>query len=187
MRLLFILVFLSSLSLGAQDHPIGIKIGGNVANLAGDGTENISSLLNFQAGLFTEITLSENFKIQPELLFSVYGFKQDFEGVSKIRLNYVVLPIMVKWFVSEAFSLDAGPQVGLLVTAKNGTGSLADVKSDFYDRDFGVNIGASYVISEKVSASLRYYFGLTDVTAINTKNQNRALQLAFQFKINKKK
>ncbi len=40
MRLLFILVFLSSLSLSAQDNPIGIKIGVNIASLAGDGTEN---------------------------------------------------------------------------------------------------------------------------------------------------
>lgn len=187
MRLLIYLVFLSSLSLSAQDHPFGIKIGGNVANLAGDGTENIASALNFQAGLFTEITLNKDFKIQPELLFSVYGFKQDFEGTSTIRLNYVILPVILKWFVSKQFSLDAGPQVGLLVTAKNGTGSMADVKSDFYDRDFGVNAGVSYVISEKVSLALRYYFGLTDVTALDTKNQNRALQLAFQFKINKNK
>jgi len=184
MRLLFILIFLSSFNLAAQEHPIGIKIGANNANLAGDGTENISSAINFQAGLFTEITLSEDFKVQPELLFSVYGFKQDFEGDSKIRLNYIILPIMVKWFVSKGFSFDAGPQVGLMVTAKNGTGSMADVKSDFYDRDFGVNIGASFVMSEKVSVSVRYYIGLTDVTAVNTKNYNRAMQLAFQFKIN---
>ncbi len=184
MRLLFILVFLSSLSLAAQDHLIGIKIGGNIANLSGDGTENISSALNFQAGLYTEITLSEEFKVQPELLFSVYGFKQDFEGTSTIRLNYVILPVMAKYYVSETFSLDAGPQVGLLVTAKNGTGSMADVKSDFYDRDFGVNVGASYIVSDKVSTSLRYYFGLSDVTTATTNNQNRALQLAFQFKIN---
>ena len=187
MRLLFILVFLSSLSLSAQDNPIGIKIGVNIASLAGDGTENISSALNFQAGLFTEIPLSTDFKIQPELLFSVYGFKDNFESGATIRLNYVSLPIMIKWFVSEKFSFDVGPQVGLLVTAKNGTGSQADVKPNFYDRDFGVIAGASYAISDVVSASLRYYFGLTDVTSIETKNQNRALQLAFQFKINNKK
>ena len=183
MRLLFILVFLSSFSLAAQDHPIGIKLGGNIAYLAGDGTENLSVLLNFHAGLFTEIPLSEDFKVQPELLFSVYGFTGSSQENSNFRLNYVTLPVMVKFFVSEEFSFDAGPQVGILVTAKNGTGSMADVKSDFYDRDFGVNAGASFAISDEVSLSLRYYFGLTDITTANTKNQNRALQLAFQFKI----
>ncbi|WP_299122484.1 porin family protein [uncultured Winogradskyella sp.] len=184
MRLLFILIFLFSINLTAQDHPIGIKIGGNSSTLSGDGTENISSNINFHAGLFTEIKLTEDFRIQPELLFSVYGFEEDFEGISNIRLNYVILPVMVKYFISNAFSFDAGPQVGLLVTAKNGTGSQADVKPNFYDRDFGANIGASYILSEKVSASIRYYFGLSDITTETSNNQNRALQLAFQFKIN---
>ncbi|WP_430467953.1 porin family protein [Winogradskyella ouciana] len=185
MRILFILLLLAVLNGNAQEHPMGIKIGGNISNLSGDGTDNLSSMVNFHAGFFMEIDAAKDFKIQPELLFSVYGFKLDSEGnTSNVRLNYIILPVMAKYFVSEKFSFDAGPQVGLLVTAKNGTGSLADVKSDFYDRDFGINAGATLVISEKVSASVRYYFGLTDVTAIDNKNFNRAFQLAFQFKIN---
>lgn len=184
MRLLFILVLLSSFSLAAQDHPIGIKIGGNVASLSGDVTKNLSALPNFHAGFFMEIDLTKDVKIQPELVFTVYGFKQSQGENPSVRLNYIALPIMAKYFVSDTFSFDAGPQVGLLATAKNGTGSMADVKSDFYDRDFGVNIGSSLAISDKVSASVRYYFGLTDVTAADSKNFNRALQLALQFKIN---
>lgn len=184
MRYLFYLIILFSYSISAQEHPIGIKVGGNISSLAGDGTENISSMPNFHAGFFMEIDVAKDLKIQPELLFTVYGFRQSEDGPPKVRLNYVVLPVIAKYFVSETFSFDAGPQVGLLVTAKNGTGSLADVKSAFYDRDFGVNVGASLAISEKVSVSARYYFGLTDVTTASTKNFNRAFQIAFQFKIN---
>ena len=184
MRLIFILLIFIGLSGNAQEHPMGVKIGGNVASLSGDGTDDLSSMLNFHAGFFMEIELTKDVKIQPELVFTVYGFKQSEGDNPNVRLNYVALPVIAKYFVSESFSLDAGPQVGLLVTAKNGTGSMADVKSAFYDRDFGVNAGVSYVISEKVSASVRYYFGLTDVTAADSKNFNRAFQLAFQFKIN---
>lgn len=185
MRILTVVLFLISLSVNAQEHPFGIKIGGNIASLAGDGTDNLESMFNFHAGFFMEIGLSEDFKIQPELVFTVYGFEQDETENRSVRLNYIALPIMVKYYVSKAFSFDAGPQVGLLLTAKNGTGSLADVKSEFYERDFGVNVGASCVISERLSASLRYYFGLNDVTQADTKNYNRAFQFALQFKINK--
>lgn len=168
----------------SQEHPIGIKVGGNVASLSGEGTQELESILNFHAGFFMEIGITKGFAVQPELLFSVYGYRQN-EGDNKnVRLNYVVLPIMAKYFISEKFSIEAGPQVGLLLTAKNGKGSLADVKSAFYERDFGLNAGASYKISEKLSASLRYYFGLNDVTAIENKNFNRAFQLALQFRIN---
>jgi len=183
MRVLFVALFFVCCSLNAQEHPIGIKIGGNIASLAGDGTSGLSSLVNFHAGFFMEIDITKDLKIQPELLFTVYGFELS-EGDNKsVRLNYVALPVMAKYFLSNSFSVDAGPQVGLLVTAKNGTGSLADVKTDFFDRDFGVNFGFSYAISNKVSTSLRYYLGLTDVSRVETKNQNRAFQLALQFKI----
>lgn len=184
MRFLLLLLLCSILHVNAQEHPLGIKIGGNLANLSGDGTQELESLLNFHAGFFMEIGITDDFKVQPELLFSVYGFKQNEGDNENVRLNYVVLPIMAKYFISEKFSFDAGPQVGLLVTAKNGTGSLADVKSAFYDRDFGVNVGASYKINDKASASLRYYLGLNDVTAVENKNFNRAFQLALQFRIN---
>lgn len=185
MRILLVLFLFLGFNSFAQEHPIGIKAGGNIATLSGDGTDNVSSKTNFHAGFFMEIDAAKDLKIQPELLFTVYGFKQTGEdAIPNVRLNYVVLPVIAKYFVSETFSFDAGPQVGLLVTAKNGKGSLADVKSAFYDRDFGVNVGASLAFSEKASASIRYYFGLTDVTAANTKNFNRALQFAIQFKIN---
>lgn len=185
MRILTVVLFLISLGVNAQEHPIGIKVGGHIASLAGDGTDNLESMFNFHAGFFMEIGLSEDLKIQPELIYTVYGFKQNENDNLAVRLNYVALPITAKYYLSKAFSFDAGPQVGLLLTAKNGTGSLADVKSEFYERDFGVNVGASCLISEQLSASLRYYFGLNDVTQADTKNYNRAFQFALQFKINK--
>ena len=184
MRLATCLVLFCCLSGFAQNQTYGVKIGGTLSNLAGDDTSELSSLFNFQAGFFMEIELTKDVKVQPELLFSVYGFKLSEGDESSVRLNYVVLPVIAKYFITKSFSLDLGPQVGLLATAKNGTGSLADVKTDFFDRDFGINTGFSYALSEKVSTSLRYYIGLTDVTAVNTKNQNRSFQLAIQYKIN---
>ena len=183
MRTLLVALLFVSFSLVAQQHPFGIKVGGNIANLAGDNTSDLSSLVNFHAGVFMEIELTKDVKVQPELLFTVYGFGLNDQDDTNVRLNYVVLPVLAKYYISNAFSFDAGPQVGLLITAKNGTGSMADVKSDFFDRDFGVNVGASYAISSKIAASLRYYIGLTDVTSAEAKNQNRAFQLAFQYKI----
>jgi len=183
-KVVAIVILLFGLNGYSQEHPIGIKVGGNLASLSGNGTQELESLLNFHAGFFMEIGITEDFKVQPELLFSVYGFKQNEGDNQNVRLNYVVLPIMAKYFISEKICVEAGPQVGLLVTAKNGKGSLADVKSAFYDRDFGLNAGASFKINEKTSASLRYYFGLNDVTAVENKNFNRAFQLALQFRIN---
>ncbi|BAO77669.1 porin family protein [Winogradskyella sp. PG-2] len=185
MRILFILLFLASLNLNAQDRPVGIKIGSNVSNLVGDGTQNIDLTVNLQAGFYMELPASEKAIFLAELLYTGYGFKIENTGeTSDIILNYIALSVSSKIFLFEKFSLDAGPQVSLLVSAKDKEGYISNLKSDFYNRDFGVNLGMSYGISEKIMASFRYYVGLTDVTIIKNKNFNRAFQLAFQYKIN---
>ena len=74
-----------------------------MASLAGDGTDNLSAMSNFHAGFFMEIDLTKDVKIQPELMFTVYGFKQSEGDTPNVRLNYVALPIMAKYFVSECF------------------------------------------------------------------------------------
>lgn len=185
MRLFFIVLLFICYSMSAQEYPIGIKIGGNIPTLVGDATQDVSSSFNFQAGFYTEIFTDEKVALQADLLYSGHGFKLDIdEDTSNIVLNYLILAVVSKIFLSDRLSLDAGPQVGLLLSARESTDNLESVKRDFYNRDFGVNMGTSYEISKKVTASFRYYLGLTDVTLLNTKNFNRALQLALQFKIN---
>jgi hypothetical protein len=183
MRLLFVLVFLSSFSLSAQKQTYGVKFGGNTNNIVGDNTKFVSSTIGFHGGFFTEMFVAEKTAFQAEFLFASYGYEiENVENNSDVRLNYLVLSVFPKIYISKTISLDAGPQVGLLISAKEGKGM--NVGRSFYNRDFGVNIGASYNISNKLVASIRYYVGLTDVTIVNINNYNRAFQLALQFKIN---
>ena len=182
-RIVFILFLLIGLNLHAQPNPFGIKVGGNIANIVGDGTSNISSLINFQAGFYKEFNFGK-VAFQPELLFNGFGLEADDQGnVSEVALNYLTLSVLSKIFLSKKFSLDAGPQVGILLSANDRNDIISNEKSLFYNRDFGVNLGMGYAFSQRIIASFLYYIGLTDVTTASTKNYNRAFQLALQFKI----
>ncbi len=160
----------------AQETRFGVKGGLNISNLGGDVEDN-SAILGFHVGGFAEIKLSEKFAIQPELLFSTQGSKiedsgEDYSAEDKLNLSYINLPIMAKFFVAPKFSLEAGPQIGFLVSAKDKyeetylgetISSDEDVKDNFKSIDFGLNLGAGFDFTENLSAGVRYNIGLSNI------------------------
>lgn len=153
----------------------GAKAGLNLATITGD-LEDIKSRTSFHIGGVAEIEINEDFAVQPELLYSAQGAKYD--GFT-LALDYINLPIMAKYFVTEEFSLEAGPQFGFLLSAKlkedsssnNGGGSTntlgrraesVDVKDSVKSFDYGLNFGASYLVDANIFVSLRYNLGLAN-------------------------
>jgi hypothetical protein len=158
------------------DITFGAKAGLNLATITGD-LENIKSRTSFHIGGMAEIEISEDFAVQPELLYAAQGAKYD--GFT-LALDYLYVPIMAKYFVTEEFSLEAGPQFGYLLSAKlkedssnnNGGGGNVntperraepvDVKDSVKSFDFGLNIGASYLVDSNINLSARYFLGLAN-------------------------
>jgi len=121
------------------------------------------SKLSFHFGGLVEFGLSDKFSVQPEVLYSSVGAK---DGDTSINENYLSIPVMAKYYVAEGFSLEVGPQVGILMsaTAKNGSDSV-DVKDSFKSTDFGAGLGAGYKMESGLFFSARYVLGLSNVLA----------------------
>ncbi|TCJ18991.1 PorT family protein [Flaviaesturariibacter flavus] len=153
----------------AQAPQIGFKAGLNIATISTkQGT--VSNKLSGHGGIMVHAHVSPNFAIQPELLYSGQGTKQQYLGQNfDWNLNYLNVPIMLQYMVADGLRIEAGPQVGLLLSAKvkNGGGST-DIKNDLKQADFGVGIGFGYVSSMGLGAGARYNFGLTNIN----KNQD---------------
>jgi long-subunit fatty acid transport protein len=149
----------------AQGTKFGVKAGLNLTNLTGD-VEDASSLVGFQVGGFAEFKLTEKFAIQPELLFSTQGAKNKFTDFDDstyeydTKLNYLNIPVLAKYYITEAFSVEAGPQIGVLLSAKE---DGEDAKDYYKSVDFGFNVGAGYNFTENLSVGLRYTIGLSSV------------------------
>ncbi|OUL62083.1 porin family protein [Flavobacterium sp. AJR] len=184
----------------AQEVKFGVKGGINLSTFTGD-VENASSKVGFQVGGFAEIKLTEKFSIQPELLYSLQGakFEESGEGFSyenTDKFSYLNIPVMAKYYVAEKFSLEAGPQIGFLLSAKSdftntdeffGTTSGDEDVKDFYKSiDFGVNFGAGYDFTENLSAGLRYNLGLSNIAeneeGDNGKIKNSVFSLSVGYK-----
>ena len=170
----------------AQEVKFGAKAGVNFSTFTGD-VSDVNGKVGFQVGAFAEIKVSDKFAVQPELMYSSLGAKFENSGVTLTNtVDYIVLPVMAKYYLAEAFSLEAGPQVGFLMSAKlSASGNSTDVKEDFNSTDFGFNLGAGYDFTENISAGVRYTLGLSNIAKNNgndkIRNNNFALALAYKF------
>jgi len=177
----------------AQSVRFGVKGGLNVSNFTGY-QEDVKSLTGFHIGGFTELKLKKKFAIQPEFLFSTQGtIVEGFNGDSNstIKLNYLNIPVLAKYYIADAFTFEAGPQIGFLLSAKN----QGDDIHDFYKTlDFGLNLGCGYEFTDNISLGVRYTVGLTNVAdnsnvppdfpdlySLSFKNSNFALAAAYKF------
>ncbi|PWK17383.1 porin family protein [Xanthomarina spongicola] len=178
-------------SMNAQNVSFGAKAGMNVATIGGDfgnyydyyegdATDNVKSRVGFHVGGLAEIMISEKFAIQPEILYSSQGFKTEYSygserEESNVNLSYLNLPVMAKFFPIENLSVEAGPQVGFLLSAnedyeytdsdfpEDNVSGDRDVKDSVKGVDFSMNIGVGYKLDMGVFFQARYCFGLSEV------------------------
>ena len=170
---------------GAQ-HAFGVKGGVNIASLSGfEGNSRVSA----HGGVFLHHTINTVWCFQPELLFSGEGQRYFDNGEERtLALNYLQLPLMVQYYVVPKFYLEAGPQVGLLVSAQDKGEETAhlNVKDDFSTAQIALGIGAGYKASEQVILYGRFNFGLTDVTRFdNIVDHSRVGQLGIAIRFHK--
>ena len=161
---------------------LGIKGGLNVANLMGD-VEDVAIRTSIHAGLVAEIIVNDKFSIQPELLYSGQGASKTSTGGGRIKLDYITLPVLAKFPIANHLSLEAGPQVGFLVSGKYKTNDSNDKIEDTKTIDFGLNAGLNYELNNGVFFQARYNLGLTDVGYAG--DNIRASNAVIQFSIGK--
>jgi len=205
-------------SANAQDAQFGVKAGVNLASLNGDNEGDISSRTSFHIGAVAEFKISDKFSFQPELMYSAQGAKEEYketysgggftytdEESAEIKLDYINIPLMAKFYVAEGFSLEAGPQVGFLIsaeeeyefteTASDGTttevvtgSETEDVKDYVSGIDFGLNFGVGYKLDSGLNFGARYNLGLGNVNdaegSDNYKIHNSVLQVSVGYMFN---
>lgn len=175
----------------------GAKGGLNLANLVGDDAGDANVFVGFNAGFFIEIPVADKLLFQPEILYSAQGSKSEgvvdgFNVDATLKFNYINVPLLFKYQVANKFSLEAGPYIGFLTSAKlkfdvEGLGSdTVDMKDEVKSTDFGLGLGMNYEFSDVIFANARYQGGLTEIGdseagGNNVKNSVFQIGLGFRF------
>ena len=189
----------------SQDFKFGVKGGLNVASqditvpTAPGLTTSLISVIGINFGVFGQYKVSEKFYLQPELFYSMQGQSLEIgvngqKAVATLEVNYIVLPVMAKYYASKKFSIQAGPQLAMLITATDKidssiTGlpsSSTESKSSYNSTDFGLNLGLGYDFSNNVSLATRYNIGFSDVEksvpAGTSASKNRVFSIGVEYK-----
>jgi hypothetical protein len=158
----------------AQHFNIGIKGGLNAYTITNDNVFENDLKTGLHLGLIGHAHLSGQIALQPEILYSAQGSRYTMSGNKvNLNLNYINVPLIFQYMYDNGFRLQAGPQLGVLVSAKSkSNNSEYDVKDDFETIDLGIGVGVSYVNpATDFGVDVRYNHGLTNIS----KNDNSAL------------
>lgn len=165
----------------AQHVNFGIKAGLNLYNINSNDNSNNDSRVGLHIGLIGHVHYADNFAIQPEIMYSAQGSKSTVAGIdNETNLNYINVPVLFQYMFDNGFRIQAGPQLGILVSAKTETNnSKSDIKDDVKSIDFALVAGVSYVhVPTGFGVDLRYNIGLSDISVADTdKSTNRGIQL----------
>lgn len=189
-------------SINAQNVRLGAKAGVNFATFSGDDTDDMDYVTSFHAGIVSEVMISNRFSFQPELLYSKQGASDTYEDeFGKLEttydLSYLNMPLMIKFYIAEGFSIQAGPQIGLLLDAElesditnkldptRNLETTENIKDELNKTDYGVNFGITYQFDNGLNFGARYNLGLSNINEGEDKDEfkqhNNVIQASVGF------
>lgn len=172
--LLFTVLLACSVNAFSQDIKYGVRGGLNLSKLAFDDDSPVvehEQRNSIFIGFLAHIGLSKTVALMPELQFSAEGAKAE-----PLHLDYVQLPVLLKFRLSEKFHIGLGPQAGVKIPKKDdGMKTMA----------FSGVGGVEFKISHTIFADFRYTQGFSNVfdddLGMTAKNGNFQLGVGYKF------
>jgi hypothetical protein len=170
-------IMLMASSVNAQHVNMGIKGGLNLYSIYNDNSSGNDLKPGLHLGLLWHIHKSENFALQPEVVYSLQG--ANLPANVTLNLGYVNVPILFQYMFNNGFRLEAGPQIGILVHAESElSGNRDDVKNNFKPIDIALAGGIGYVSSSGFGLDARYNYGLSNINDLSSDRiTNRGFQV----------
>jgi hypothetical protein len=195
MKTYLLLFFFSALfltNLNAQSVHLGIKGGANMNKLSGQSFSD-KFTFGYHIGGFLEVGIGNKLFIQPEVFFSqvkqdtTSQFRVIYNNIlgspqSKIELNYINIPVLIGYKVSNGLTIQAGPQYSILMSKNESL--LQNGKNAFKTGDFSVLAGLQLQVS-KFRVYGRYAVGLSNLNDIDKVDswKNQSVQIGIGLSI----
>jgi len=207
-------ILLSSLLYAQGKFDFGFKGGLSIVNLKekSNGLNSFDPIakVSYHFGGFLTFNINEKIALQPEIIFSSQGAKQEIEFttsadlpsfVSKpeFTLNYINIPIYFKYNITQGFSIFTGPQFSFLTSAKlksietdmfagsqPGREFESDIKDTTSTFDLSLSLGAGYQFNFGLLVQANYNLGFINTIDSNQSSstrKNRVFQLSLGYKL----
>lgn len=189
MKKLYIL-FISILAINGIKAQVSVGIKGGTsfasinANVSSNGMNSSSNnRTGFVLGGYATVSLTEKFKLQPEFLYQGMGGSAN--NVT-FKNEYVTVPVLLKYGLTNNFFFEAGPQFAVLLSSK---AAGEDIKDAFKSSDFQLLVGASLNLTDKVAVGARYGTSMSSIasdsynSSFKTDVKNKAFLVMLSYKL----
>lgn len=165
--LLLVLFTTKSFSQGVD---LGIKVGANFASLTDTDDVNTRTGLNF--GAFATIKFSDKIALQGDLLYSQQG--AELLDIGKVDLDYINVPVVLKYYLVKKLNIQVGPQFGFLVNDDDLNAASTDIAGV-------VGFGLDLPLGIRIDG--RYNFGWTEIFPDVSDQKNNVFSLSVGWSI----
>ncbi len=167
---------------------VGIKGGTSFASINAKESKNdmnssSDNRTGFIFGGYATVSMTEKLKLQPEFFYQ--GMGGSINNVT-FKNEYVSIPVLLKYGLTDNFFIEAGPQFAVLLSSK---AAGEDIKDAFKSSDFQVLLGASLNLTDKVGVGARYGTSMTSIatdsynSSIKTDVKNKAFTIMLSYKL----
>jgi len=167
---------------------LGIKAGTNITKIEGVAFKD-EFQYGYHVGAFLEIGLGGKLGIQPEVLLNqvksrvdsnfshIYQNAVDFNTYKDVKLKYLSIPLVLNYKLGNVFSLQAGPQFGVLM---NGDKTLVQNGQEAFKKGDLSMLGGAQINISKLRVTGRYVVGLNNINDISDQNKwnNQGFQIS---------
>jgi opacity protein-like surface antigen len=165
--LLISIVLLSASSLFAQTFGGGVIAGLSASQLDGDnwGGYNKAGLT---IGIYTNTKLNKYIEAQLELRYVQKGSKSKGDDQSVFylsKLNYIELPLFLKYKFLDKFSANIGVSIGYLQKATEDKDGIGDFPAEppFKEYELSGLAGVEYQMTEQLFLNIRFNYSILPV------------------------
>jgi len=168
--ILCIALFLGMITSYAQGVNFGFKGGANFSTINTSFEERVRT--GFHIGSVLELKFNDQFSVQPEILYSAQG--AEIRNI-KTNIDYLNVPILLKYKFFKPLSLEVGPQFGFVVQE----GETSFITNDPKSLDVSGAIGVSAKFAS-FFVQARYNYGFTDAFEnLDSKNSNFQISVGY--------
>lgn len=144
---------------------IGLKTGLSLSSVQFPEPSESKARLAYYGGLQSEFNIDRKFLIQPELLYSVKGYKflaTAYSSGGRLSLNYISVPLLAGYRPVENLKILLGPEFNFLASAKSRFDNTDhDLYKVYKKFDLGINAGVAFQLQKKLGIEIRYCHGIT--------------------------
>ncbi|MDD3525498.1 MAG: porin family protein [Bacteroidales bacterium] len=172
-----------AINIQAQEFNFGLSAGVDAANIRiSNSTQldltkadpmiafNLNAFAAYRSAGFWGITAEPGF-IQKGANITISSYPKDFE--SRMQLNYIQLPLLADFHLTDKLFLSVGPEFAYLVSAKARNDDEKVDFYDYYDKKFEVSSMAAinYTVLPRIDIALRYSHGFTTISEMEFTNE----------------